>query len=627
MNRENAHIESYLDYYCCLKKAPGFAVMLTGTPGVGKSWLIDQYKKKLKSLGCKSLYVSLFGMNSLSDLENAFYEQLNPALSGEGMGLSAKILKEAIKSTINLELKREKLATTTSDQYVVPDYLINAREYILLIDDVDRCFLPIPEVFGFFNFLLEHHGFKIILAANEVALKEREDNRHIQELVYQRVKDKVVGRSFEVKADFAEAFNHVMDYLGDNPARNFLRNNRPLLREIFIKSAPSNLRHLQHSLLDFERLFSALPPETLAISAFLNQLLTVFMIFSLEIRAKNIQPEDLKGIRLEFHAQLFAKFVVYERKSPQSYLLEKYRKYNVQDTLCSEDWWVNFFLKGKVDVAEIAAELQLCPLFFPDDLPAIHSLTMLWALTDKEFQNLNRKIQIEISAKKYTDPGAIKLATSYRLWASEQGIIDKTRPEIVDEAKKYVEALFSNHLLTPDRKLAADDVDLKSWHGIPFFTVEMPEFVEFCAYLDQVNQKCCHELLSHEADEILEKLKNRLEDFCSIITFSGETGLEYKNLPVLCHIQPEVFLKAFLALKPEQQLFLAQSLQERYHLSRSNRYILPEAKWLETMIILLKKEALDKKGFLSSFTLKTMVEKFLEPSLEKLETLQMEKIE
>jgi hypothetical protein len=111
------------------------------------------------------------------------------------------------------------------------------------------------------------------------------------------------------------------------------------------------------------------------------------------------------------------------------------------------------------------------------------------------------------------------------------------------------------------------------------------------------------------------------------MTFSLEIGSQYRALPILSHIQPQDFFQAFMALSPDKQLYLAQSLQERYYLARASRQILPEAPWLGSLIVLFKKLADERKGQLSGFTIKTIIEKYLEPSLEWLETLQMEKME
>ncbi|MEM9650150.1 MAG: P-loop NTPase fold protein, partial [Bacteroidota bacterium] len=60
----NKHIEKYLDYYCSLSHTPGFAVLLKGEWGCGKTWFINKYREKLEKKKQKFLYVSLYGMTS-----------------------------------------------------------------------------------------------------------------------------------------------------------------------------------------------------------------------------------------------------------------------------------------------------------------------------------------------------------------------------------------------------------------------------------------------------------------------------------------------------------------------------------------------------------------------------------
>jgi KaiC/GvpD/RAD55 family RecA-like ATPase len=63
----NAHVQEYLDYYCGLTNPPGFAVLLKGSWGSGKTWFIEQYQKSLETKNLRTLYISLYGMKSTSD--------------------------------------------------------------------------------------------------------------------------------------------------------------------------------------------------------------------------------------------------------------------------------------------------------------------------------------------------------------------------------------------------------------------------------------------------------------------------------------------------------------------------------------------------------------------------------
>ncbi|MEW6711207.1 MAG: P-loop NTPase fold protein [Candidatus Riflebacteria bacterium] len=626
MNRENAHIESFLDYYCSIEHAPGFAVLLTGAPGVGKSWLIGEYRKKLETLKQKSLYVSLYGISSLTDIENAFFEQLHPTLAQYGMGLSAKILKDSIKSTINLELKREKLSLNNGDDEIVPDFLANANKYLLIIDDLDRCYLTLPEIFGFFNFLLEHHGFKIILVANEEALKERQDNRHIQVLTYQKLKDKVVSRTFEVKPDFVAAFAHILDLLNHNESRELLEHHRRLIRELFIISSPANLRHLQHSLLDFDRLYKCLPEFSLKNHEFLKQLLTVFLIFSLEIRASSIQPSDLRGIRVKFHALLFACNLDHDQKSPQTYLLEKYRKFNVQDSIFSEEWWENFFSAAVLLPKEIERELMFCRFFFNEETPAIVRISQIWQLSDKDFANLMKKVLIEFNSKKHTETGQIKLTISFLLWASEHGLLRKSKGEILEEARKHIEDLCRNHLIECQKVLAQDEFESHSWQNIPFFTIEMPEFKIFGEFLNGIFEQSRKQAALSKTTQFLEMLRADPEGFCAMLSFSYSKE-DISDQPVLSYLPAEEFIKTWFVLAPEKRLLLGQALRDRFFRVKKHRCVLHEVSWLNEVVVLMKNKKAALKGNLSDFIFSAIIEKFLEPSIEILEMLQMDRID
>ena len=72
-NSINSYIEAYLNYYCNLPHAPGFAVLLKGKWGSGKTWFINKFCEKLKRNDRKYLYVSLYGMTTFSEIEDVFF--------------------------------------------------------------------------------------------------------------------------------------------------------------------------------------------------------------------------------------------------------------------------------------------------------------------------------------------------------------------------------------------------------------------------------------------------------------------------------------------------------------------------------------------------------------------------
>ncbi len=170
----NSHIEDYLDYYCGLSHSPGFALLLKGEWGCGKTWFINKYLKKLKQKKQKSLYVSLYGMTSFSEIEDAFFQQLHPVLSSKGMAVTGKILKGVLKGTLKIDLDGDKKddgsVTLGIPDINLPDYLKNTDKSILVFDDLERCQIGIGNLLGYINSFVEHQGLKVILVANEEKL-------------------------------------------------------------------------------------------------------------------------------------------------------------------------------------------------------------------------------------------------------------------------------------------------------------------------------------------------------------------------------------------------------------------------------------------------------------------------
>jgi GTPase SAR1 family protein len=150
----NSHIAAYLDYYCGLS-APGFAVLLKGQWGCGKTWFIDDYCKRLKkeNQNQKCLYVSLYGMTTFAEIEDTFFQQLHPVLSSKGMAITGKIIKGLLRASLRIDLDRDGKDDDTVNPQIpeinIPKYLRNTDKSILVFDDLERCNIDISNILGY----------------------------------------------------------------------------------------------------------------------------------------------------------------------------------------------------------------------------------------------------------------------------------------------------------------------------------------------------------------------------------------------------------------------------------------------------------------------------------------------
>ena len=136
----NSHVERYLDYYCGLAHAPEFAVLLKGQWGAGKTWFINRYLEKLKEKEKQHLYISLYGIASLSDIDDEFFRLLHPIMSSKGMAITGKILKVFLKGSLKIDLNADDKDDGTLNIQIpeinLPQHLKNVNESILIFDDI-----------------------------------------------------------------------------------------------------------------------------------------------------------------------------------------------------------------------------------------------------------------------------------------------------------------------------------------------------------------------------------------------------------------------------------------------------------------------------------------------------------
>ncbi len=292
----NSHIETYLDYYCRLSHTPGFAVLLQGQWGSGKTWFINKYREKLKGENQKCLYVSLYGMTNFSEIEYAFFQQLHPILSSKGMAITGKILKSLLKGTLKIDLNDDNRDDGTLNVQIpeinLPEYLNNTNKIILIFDDLERCKIDLSNILGYINYFVEHQELKVILVANEDEL--------LKNCSYKTIKEKLIGKTFGVSLDFEGALENFISMVNHPDVRKFLSDNTELIQDLYEKAKYENLRNLKQIVLDFERIFDALPEKAKSKPEILQDLLKLLMAFSIEIKRGVMLPKDISQLKEEY---------------------------------------------------------------------------------------------------------------------------------------------------------------------------------------------------------------------------------------------------------------------------------------------------------------------------------------
>lgn len=164
--------------------------MLNGSWGCGKTYFWKYTLEEIANKnGFKTIYVSLNGISKIEDIDHQFFIKLVPFLSNQ----ENNVIKNATKFLGNAvnKLSTRYLNISLSEIFKgVSIDTFNFSKYIVCFDDLERCQIPVKEVLGFINNLVEHKNLKTIILARELEIDESNG--------YERIKEKVVGRNLNL---------------------------------------------------------------------------------------------------------------------------------------------------------------------------------------------------------------------------------------------------------------------------------------------------------------------------------------------------------------------------------------------------------------------------------------------
>lgn len=288
----NESIAKFLDRYCTQNAAPGYAVLLKGPWGSGKTWFIENYRQRLERKGKRTLYVSLFGVSKSADIKDQFFAQIHPRLANPTTKRALGIVKHFIKGTIKIDWDGNG-ADEGSLQISLPEIekWVSTSEAVLIFDDLERTSMTLEDSLGFINQFVEHDGYRVVILANESS-RLTESSKEFDSL-----KEKVIGRTFQIEPDADNAIEKFLAECSDRSAHLILLENKSQALEIFHKSPYRNLRHLRQAIFDFVDLWDSLSSPTIQNrKEFQRQLLNDCITISIEYRSGAFTASDISKL-------------------------------------------------------------------------------------------------------------------------------------------------------------------------------------------------------------------------------------------------------------------------------------------------------------------------------------------
>jgi KAP family P-loop domain len=555
----NQEVKDYLTYYIAFPHPPGFAVMLNGPWGIGKTYLLKEFLRSIAAGGVKYVYVSLYGLTSFDEIDDALFRATYPLLDNKGIqlaGRAAKALGKFFRIDLDLGAK---------------DILNKANADLFVFDDLERCDIPVSRVLGYINEFIEHEDRKVIIVANEKEIKGGDD--------YGRIREKVIGKTFVIQSVLEQALEGFTGSVGDKRARDFLASKLADISTIYHQSELHNLRVLQQTMWDFERFFLTLGENHRGNDDAMTALLRLLFALSFELKAGRLTVVDLNDRQSSILGALVRSPREGGAESGLATAQQRYPGADLDGTTLSDETLIDLLVKGIVDGEKIRAELDVSSFFVTvADEPAWRTVWHAYDRTEDEFNAALAEMERAFAAREFVLIGEILHVLGLRLWLSGIGVLMKTRAEVVDEGKCYINDLYSEGRIEPaSPRDRFSDLSLGGYAGLGIHENETSEYKKFYAYLHEVRQAAGRDQYPTIAKEILRDMAEDPDRFL-LRVINGEAN-DFYDVPILAAIDPNCFVKMFLNHHPAQQRTVLNALKARYERGNLDRDLAAERPW------------------------------------------------
>lgn len=550
----NSHITENIEYYLNLK-TPEYALLLSGKWGSGKTHFINDFiNTYADEVEKKFIKISLFGLKNLDSIDEQIFQNLHPILGSKYAKLTGNIVKSAFKLGINLDWdgddKKDGNLSTDLKNFNPLEFFSDKeqgnKELVFIFDDLERTEISLQEILGYINYLIELSSFKVILIANEEKILEKDN-----EEIYKEFKEKVIGKTFEVRHDFSKVLD---SFLKDRPIE-VPEFKKQIIEDVYGRAKYNNLRHIKQSIIDFKYLIDKINEEYLSNNEFLSQFTYIFFVLSVEVKHGSLEEKEF----IVYNSLL--KYGLNSKKKDESTIDVLFKKYSLDSQLIlTREVWVKIIYKSYIDKSELNSSIKNLSFFVEEKERA--AWVKLWhyrELEDSEFsETLNHVIET-FKNNSYSSPVLFLHTIALLIFFNKNNLsylsINDIKNHVINSKDIYSTQEWTSKVLTDDLQFNGT--------GLGYFNSDDPDFIE----LFQLVKINSNEL--HAKNEKI-KIVDSLQLFLDAIKQENKEYMysfllkDNEYVPVLRDLNADDFFEALVGSSNKSISELLQIFSSRY---------------------------------------------------------------
>jgi hypothetical protein len=563
--RINAAVKRFLGYYLDPENSLDYAVMIDGPWGSGKTHLIRSFLDGNKDV--KPLYVSLYGLTKVSQIEDEFYRQLHPVFSSKGMKLAGAVARGLLKTTVKIDLDGDGTADGSVESSVPQldlGKIGDPKGRLLVFDDIERCRIPISELLGFINSYVEHDGLKAVLIAHEERLRELDEKSDDAEK-YDGIKEKLVGQTLSVEPEIGPAFKHFLTLIKNPEVREFLDGKRETIFAVHAQSRTRNLRLLKHAMWDFEKFALHFFDRHWAKEVVIEKALQAIVALSIESRSNQLDERTIEMLVSQQIGRLMQKHLGKDPTRADT-IEASYSLVDFSDTVIPAELLSAGLLRGDIDPSAIGKALDANPHYTP---PAEQPLWLrainVYVATDDEADEIVGAVERAFENMEVTSRGELLHLFGARLWFAKLGLIERAADEVVEDAQDYIARLkVSGQIEEPMKDYTDGD---ESHFGYRVIEEESAEWKQIASIYGAAAKEVREATYPEIGKDILVRLETEPDEVLLDLVLNQVRLAPYHDEPVLAVIDPKVFAERVIELAPRLQMGALEMLKSRHEMN------------------------------------------------------------
>ncbi|EPE1589719.1 P-loop NTPase fold protein [Escherichia coli] len=586
----NNHIIDNLNYYLNTN-TPEYAFMITGGWGAGKTHFIESFIKEYNKnaidnqSGNKIIKISLFGFKTTSSIDEMIFQSLHPLLGHRYTKLAGNILKGALKLgckiDINGDSKSDVDINASLDKIKFSEIFstnTDTGQIIIALDDLERTDIPLKEILGYVNYLVEISKVKVILIANEKILHEKDKSSEDKTKgVYSKFKEKVIGKTFQIKHNI----DNVLDSFLNESECEPLKRHRDVIKNIYIRSDDTNLRKIKQSILDFGYIANYIDEEQLKNDEYSSLLIRVFFALSLEIKSGELSEDELR------------KNEPFKNKKTNSDGSNNvFYKYDISyRNLYVGDLWADILFKGDASNLKSATdELVYFKRQKNNEHPLWFKLWNFSTLNEEQFISLTNQLVLEFDSLQEEEHQVYLHKLALIIYFSKNSLISKGIDEINNTVYEYIKTYKDGWAILDNR--SNEDIVFGNNTGYSYYNDSDEDFRKLFNLLrserKSISDKLKHQAEIIRANEIFTYLSQGNKDELINILYT-----ENQFEPFFNKLNAEDLMKVLLQSSNHITSYFNHIIEERYTsrdtlngLRAYNYLKVEEAFWIELQNII-----------------------------------------